>query len=313
MNSNRSLNLFFFILLAFIWGGSFIAIKVIVDFVPPLVGAFLRVLFALVFLSIILRLTKKEVYLPWLVRWRCWLVGIFAMVIPFGFLFWAEQWVSPSIGGILNGTVPIWTYLLGLFFLRHSTFFSIGKAAGLLIGISGIFMIFWPKIHLSGYHYIGGGAAVLVMAISYAISALLNQQVLAGKVKIGFYPNIYHQHVGAVVMFLLLSFLLEKWPNPHLLISSSQLWMACIYLGLIATAVAFLMYYHLIREWGAVRASSIMYAFPITAQIWDFIFFKHVPNGYDLMGMTGILVGLLLIQFSKGTITMRSRQINVNS
>jgi drug/metabolite transporter (DMT)-like permease len=77
--------------------------------------------------------------------------------------------------------------------------------------------------------------------------------------------------------------------------------LASVYLGVVSTAIAFLMYYHLIREWGVVRASSVTYIAPIIALFWDFVFFRNEPGLFEGIGITAILCGVVLIQLTKKT------------
>lgn len=256
--NTKNFNVGWFILLAALWGGSYVAIKVMVIALPPFFSAFLRVGLALFFLTIIFRVMRKDTQVPANLRWRIWLIGIFPMGIPFIFLFWGEQFISPGLAGILCASVPIWAFILSLLFLSKTTSFSAKKLLGLFLGILGVAIIFWPMLAFSGKKpEIIGSIAALIMAVSYAIGALLNQHLLAGK-KVSFHANIYHQTFSSMMLLLIVSLLFEKWPHWHTLIGSPKIWFATLYLALFSTALAWLMYFHLIREWGAVRASSVV-------------------------------------------------------
>ena len=63
----------------------------------------------------------------------------------------------------------------------------------------------------------------------------------------------------------------------------------------ITTALAFLIYFHLIREWGAVRASAVTYVAPIIALFWDYVFFKNVPDRFEIVGVAAVLSGVVLL------------------
>ena len=141
--------------------------------------------------------------------------------------------------------------------------------------------------------------SVLLMAISYAIGNLLNQRMLSGKIKLDFYANIYHQHWASLVFLTLASLCFESLPSKILLLHTPLLWVASIYMGLFSTALAWIIYYHLIREWDAVRASAVMYIVPIMAILWDFIFFHNRPQWTEGLGIITILLGVILIQLPK--------------
>ena len=75
---NKNINYCWFFLLAALWSGSFVGIKAVVLHVPPFFGAMLRVGLALIFLSLIFYFLKKSVTVPFNLRWRIWIIGLFA-------------------------------------------------------------------------------------------------------------------------------------------------------------------------------------------------------------------------------------------
>ncbi len=295
----KQINFILFILLACLWSGSFIAIKVVVEVWPPLFGAAIRVGLAFLSLLIVAALMGKKISLPFSLGWKTWGIGLFAQGIPFLFLFWGERSISPGLAGILNGTMPIWTFILALIFLPKAKNFSIFKIVGLLVGLLGVILIFWPILTFDrNINTLLGASAILVMALSYSISNLLNEIFLKGRTQIDFFANIFNQLCGSLTFLILFSFFFEKWPDGKILFNSSLPWLASLYLGLLATALAFLIYYHLIREWDGVRASTVTYLVPILALLWDYLFFNNEPGRYEILAVIAILTGVILIQFS---------------
>ena len=94
-----------------------------------------------------------------------------------------------------------------------------------------------------------------------------------------FRANVFHQTCGAAIFLLAVSCLTETWPAP----------------GVVLGSPAFLIYFHLIREWGAVRASAVTYVAPIVAVFWDYVFFRTVPRPAELIGVMSILFGVVLL------------------
>ncbi len=295
----NKLNLVLFLVLAGLWSGSFIGIKAVVNVWPPLFGAAIRVGIALICLTILVCSMRKNTYIPYSLRWKVWIIGLFSQAIPFSFLFWGEHLISPGLAGILNGTVSIWTFILSIIFFPRRNSFSIRNLFGLLAGIVGIVVIFWPLLSFDrNTATLLGAAAVLVMAISYAIGGLLNQYFLASKTRIDFFANIYHQHWGSLIFLLAMSALFEKWPTVHVLFAADTPWLASLYLGIFSTAIAWLIYYHLIREWDALRASTVLYVVPALTLIWDYLFYANHPHISEISGVVAILAGVILIQLS---------------
>ena len=91
---------------------------------------------------------------------------------------------------------------------------------------------------------------------------------------------------------------METWPAWTSLLNTNILF-AFFYLGVIATAVAWMIYFYLIREWGAVRTASVMYVVPILAMFWDFVFLHSIPSHSQLLGVAAILIGVTLVQWTR--------------
>lgn len=298
MKNPARINALCFLTLACLWSGSFIGIKVVVDSWPPLFGAAMRVGIALLAITIIIKVLRKKVKVPFALRWKIWCIGLFAQGIPFSFLFWGERIISPGLAGILNGTVSIWTFVLSLIFFPTLTQFSFLKSIGLLIGLFGVAIIFWPILAFdTNLMTLAGTVAILMMAISYAVGNLLNQHFLQGKTRLDFYTNIYHQHCASLVFLIIISSIFEAWPTLGDLKIYAP-WLASVYLGVFSTALAFVMYYHLIREWDGIRASTVMYIVPALTLLWDDLFFGNEPGLAELIGVATVLCGVVLIQLS---------------
>jgi len=266
---------------------------------PPLFGAVVRVGIALLCLMLFIFSTRKNTAIAFSLRWKVWMIGIFSQAIPFTCLFWGERHISPGLAGILNGTVSIWTFLLSIVLLPQLTTYSVRKVLGLLVGIVGVVIIFWPMVTVdNSISTLLGAAAIVVMAISYALGAVLNQYFLSSKSRIDFFANIYHQHWGSLIFLVVISLLFEKWPSASVLFSSHIPWFASLYLGVFSTAIAWLLYYHLIREWDALRASTVLYVVPALTLIWDYLIFGNRPHLTEIMGVVAILSGVILIQLS---------------
>lgn len=296
MMMKLDINFLLFMLLACLWSGSFIGIKIVVESWPPFFGAAIRVGIALLALSGFMIAAGKSTKIAYSLRWKIWLVGLFSQAIPFIFLFWGEQYISPGLAGILNGTVPLWVFLLSLLFFPNMKVFSFLKLIGLMIGMVGVVLVFWPMIFEKNLSLLGGSFAILVMAISYAIGGILNQHIFSRKTPIPFFTNIYHQHWASLSFLVIVSLLFEKWPKITTLFHSSSLWLASLYLGVFSTAIAWILYYRLIRDWGAIRASTVLYIIPVLALIWDYVIYSRVPHLLGLLGVVVILLGIVFIQ-----------------
>jgi drug/metabolite transporter (DMT)-like permease len=300
MNTHTSvksgwLNFILFVCLALLWSGSFINIKVVVEVLPPVFCAMMRVLISLLCLSLLFSLRRKKVLLSASKCWRLWGAGLFTQALPFLFLFFGEQFIAPALASIINSTVSIWALILGTLIFRDFSQWTPIKVSGIILGFGGIMLIFLPFMRGSENSLIGI-LSVLGMALAYAIGGLLNQHVIFKNMQVSFETNLIQQHLSSVLFLLFTSLSLETWPTFSSLFNLKVV-LSFLYLGVMATAIAWMIYFYLIREWGAVRAASVMYIVPVLAIVWDFLFLHLMPPHNELLGMLAILAGVTLIQW----------------
>lgn len=287
-------NYLLFALVGVFWGGSFVAIKYAIGDVPPTLAAWLRVLMGALFLIPIYLVTGKQLTVQASRRWNVWIAGLFAQGLPFAFLFWAEKSVSAGLAGIMNGTVPIWTFLLSLVYLKRLEMVSGRTLLGVALGFVGLIIINYPLIQVGdGSGQALGVLALLGMAICYSIGTIMNRRILAGDNKVDLYANVLQQHLASCVFLLVVT---GVSGNLSLASVTSRSLLAVAYLGICSTAIAWLVFYTLIKEWGAVRASTITYVVPPVALLLDYLFFGNTPSSSAIIGALGILAGVFLIQ-----------------
>lgn len=295
MEFDLIMNIFYFLLLSTFWGGSFIAIGQVVDQLPPFFGALLRVAFALVFLILLFSLMGKKIIAPIRFVWMSWISGLFSIGIPFSLLFWGEQFIEPGLAAILNALVPIFTFVIAVSFTRHDEPFTWNKFAGVLLAFIGTLIIFYPKINLPGHtQELLGSLAVFCMSIAYAIGVILNRHI-AKKTSLSFHVNLVQQHVSSVVYLGIISYLFEPTPTLNNLMHLTII-IPVLYLAVFSTAIAFIIFFHLIKLWGSVKASMVTYVSPLMAIWLDYIFNHNIPNDFEIIGAVSILIGILLTQ-----------------
>lgn len=295
MRSARASDVGLFALLAAFWGGSFVAIKFAVAVLPSGFAATLRVGVALACLTALFKKEGRDLRADFATRRRMWAAGVFAQGLPFALLFWGERRIAPGLAGIVNGTVPLWTFALGAIAGRERDL-APRRLGGLLLGFAGVAVICAPVLAFGGTRDEAlGTAAVFGMAVSYGLGTLLTRAILSGEAKADFRANVYHQHCASLVFLAAWSLTTEPWPPVRLLASSPAALVSVLYLGVCSTAAAFLIYFHLIREWGAVRASAVTYLVPILALFWDWVFFGGRPSVFETAGVAAVLGGVVLL------------------
>ena len=291
------MNLIYFFLISVFWGGSYIAIKVLISEVSPIFAAFMRVSFSGFFLLLFYFLLNKNFTLQRELRWKSWLAGIFIQGLPFGILFWAQKTVSPSLSAILVATVPFWVLSLSYFFLKNDEEVTLPKVLGLFLGFLGVVLIFLPSLKIqSGSGLALAIVAVILVALSYAVGVLITRSLFKSHSGVDFHGNLFQQQLAAIVFLFVVTLFCEKdFPFASLFFSKKAL-AAVIYLSFFSTALAWLLFFRILQVWGSVKTSATTYVCPIVTLILDYIMFDHVLSVNEWIGSVTILLGVILIQ-----------------
>jgi drug/metabolite transporter (DMT)-like permease len=270
-----------FAAMVLVWGIPYLLIKVAVEagLSPPFV-AWGRVALAAVLLLPVAWLRGALRGLG--AHWRPLLVfSVVEIVVPFPLLAAGEQRVSSSLAAILIATVPLLVALYGLHFDRGERL-GPGRLAGLLIGLSGVVALL--GIDVAGRpDELVGAAMVFVTAIGYAFGPLIVKHRLA-----------HVNPLGPVAAALTISALLLT--PPALLSAPRDLPPpdaigAVVVLGVVCSAIAFLLFFALIAEAGPVRASVITYAHPVVALVLGVLLLGERITPATLAGLSLILAG----------------------
>lgn len=294
---SNGIHIALYLLLALIWSGSFINIKIVVDVLPSVFCAMIRVLISLISLCVIFAILRKKVFTIKTNYWKLWIAGLFTQGFPFALLFYGEKFIAPALASIINSSVAIWSLVIGTFVFRDFAQWTLLKIAGVTLGFLGILLIFLPFANENSNNIIGI-VAILGMAISYAIGGLINQHVIFKNMIFDLNTNIVQQHIASVLFLLVTSLTIESWPSVAHILTVKTLF-AFLYLGLISTALAWMIYFYLIKVWGALRTASVMYIVPVFAILWDVLFLHLIPNRNEIIGTVAILIGVILIQWTR--------------
>ncbi len=274
------------------------AINDVAQLLPPLQAGCLRIFIALGTLSLLIFVQKKQFSLPIRLCKKAWLAGFFSHGLPFALIFWGEKHASAAVGGILNASVPIWTLVIGAWFLRTSEKLNFNKILGILLGLSGVCLIFLPRLtHENKTSELLGVLAITGMAISYAIGTLLNKRIFSAYKNIDQFSYLFQQFFASAVVLLILSLSIEGQPDLETVLRPRVL-VSLLYLGICSSTLAFLIYNHLIRKWGAVPASSVTYLIPVSTLILSFLILNKPPDVIEVSGAALILSGIALTRKS---------------
>lgn len=275
-----------FIALSVIWGMPYLFIKVAVTSVSPAVLTCARTgLAALVLLPVVLARGQLRAVLP---RWRWVLVfAVVEIAVPFGLLGTAEQHLSSSLTGLLVAAVPLIGAVLGVV-LRLADRIDRRRLLGLLVGFAGVAAL--VGLDLRGGDLVAGGA-VLIAAAGYATGPIIADRRLADLPSLGVTVAAMGVNCLGYLPWAIAT-------RPHSVVPP-RAWASIAVLGVLCSAVAFVVFFALVAEVGPSRTTVITYLNPAVA----------VALGVSLLGeplTAGILVGFPLVLLGSWLATRRS-------
>ena len=245
-------------ILCLIWGTTWMAIRVLVRDVPPLWSAGVRFTLAAVIMLLVSAVRgSRAPQGPH--QWRAVLVlGITMIAVPFGLIFWAEQFVASSMTAVLYSTMPLCVAALTPWMSKH----SVPRSAifGMVLGAGGIAVLFGQGLTATRGTLLGGVAVLLAVA-SQAYSIHFAKRELSGMDSV--VATGWQFLVGAVAL-VAGSLAMERgrtsqW-TPYAVI-------ALLFLALVGSAVAFGLYYWLLRHVQPYQISTLSLVVPIIAII----------------------------------------------
>lgn len=281
------------LILCGIWGSTWLAIKVGLRDLPPLSFAGIRFVIAVLLiygvvrgLGIALPRSRKD--------WTLiGLTGFLAFTVNYGLLFWGEQYIPSGLASVLQATIPAFGFLIAHFHLPGERV-TPGKVAGVVLGISGVGVIFSDQLSVSGMLALWGSAAIVVGAAACAYANVIvkahcghvHPAVLAGgQMAFGLVPLV----AGGLI--------LEG--NP---IGFNWTWpaIAClVHLAVVGSAVAFLLYYWLVRHMDVTRTMLIALVTPLIAVAVGIVFLGEAISWRLVAGGVCIISGIALINLRR--------------
>jgi drug/metabolite transporter (DMT)-like permease len=245
------------IILAFIWGWSFLFIKVSVEGMSPPTVACARVGLGTLVLLAVLRTQHKSLPTD-RTLWRHFVVAaIFANVIPFTLLAWGEERISSASTAVLNASTPLFTAIIAAVYLKDRL--RPIQTAGLLLGFVGVSVAAGFGGGDLAHSSVSGELAAIVAGASYGVAFTYMRRHLTG-----IEPTV--AAAGQLAVATLLSLPLAVGTS----ISSgihldAHIVLAITLLGVFGSGIAYILNYRVIAELGATRASLVTYIIPVVA------------------------------------------------
>jgi drug/metabolite transporter (DMT)-like permease len=280
-----------FAIIYFVWGSTFLAIRVGVREVPPFLLAAIRFLIAGVVLFVwsIARGERPPTSRQWT---SISLLAVLLFGIDYGLLFWAEQRVPSGIAAVMMAIIPTFMAISEIVFLKTQKL-TVRLAASLLIGLAGVGILMSATLNLGGAPVESLGAIALIVAsISWSIGSVLSRklplpaskvmssgaQMLAG----GIFLSIAATAFGEVRKF-------------HPAAVSREAWLALLYLIVAGSIVAFTAYVWLIHHQSPTKVGTYAYVNPVVAVVLGYFLGGESLGLRTILGAALILVSVIVI------------------
>ncbi|NML14192.1 DMT family transporter [Azohydromonas caseinilytica] len=275
------------IVLAALWGGSFLFMRLAAPAFGASGLAAVRVAVATAVLLPLLGLTQPGALAACRGRWGALtVVGLLNSALPFLCYSFAAQSISAGLASIFNATTPLWGALVAWIWFRERL--DGPRLLGLALGFAGVLGLAWDKASFKAGAQDTGLAvlACLAATLMYGVAANATRRWLTGVPALALATGSQ----GVATLALALPAALA-WPAQP---AGLTAWSAALALGVLSTGVAYVLYFRLIARVGPARATTVTYLIPLFAVLWGFLALQEALTLSMLLGGAVILLGTSL-------------------
>jgi drug/metabolite transporter (DMT)-like permease len=283
-------------LLAIIWGGSFMLSKIAVSEVPPIMVTAGRQAIAAVILVVVAVQSGHRLKASGTDHLVIIASAFFGLALPFSLITWGVQEISAGFAAILMGLMPLMTIVLA-HFLTHDEKMSAQKLIGVVFGLAGLVVLFWPDLVQGTDSQIWRQLAVMAAGVAYAINALLTKRLLHLRPRPMFAVNI----AWSFAMLAAGAVLFESWPSQT---PSAPVLTAILLLGVFPSAVASLIMFRIIARQGASFFGQINLLVPMAGVLWGAIILGERLSANSFFALAVIIFGVAVARWGTRTNTL---------
>jgi drug/metabolite transporter (DMT)-like permease len=276
--------------LAALWGSSFMFIEIALRDLAPSTLILLRMLSGAVTLAVYVVLAGHDLRSMRPYVWPLALLGAGNTAIPFFLIAWGQQYIDSGLASILNASAPLFTALFALGYDRSQRVTGL-RLVGIFLGFAGVVLLVGFELS-GGERAVVGGLAVVAAAAFYGIGGLY-----AGRRFNGLPPALV-----AYGALLWSSLFVAPVGIAQATTPGWEATLSVLYLGVLATGAAYLLYFGLIAGAGASKAVLVTYLVPSLALMYGAFFLDEEVTALAIAGLALVLAGVAL-----GTGTLRGR------
>jgi drug/metabolite transporter (DMT)-like permease len=280
-----------FAIIYFVWGSTFLAIRVGVHEVPPFLLAGIRFFVSGIVLYGWMRF--KGAPSPSRPEWAsATLLGALIFLVDYGCLFWAEQRVPSGIAAVVLATIPVFITLLEIIFLRTQRL-TVRLGLALLAGLCGVAVLTIPSFSFGEVPINRAGAlALLVAAFTWSVATILTRRLTLPASK----PmSAAAQMLTGGAQLFVLAALSGEFAGFHLQTVSAKAWFALLYLIVAGSIVGFTAYVWLLHHESPTKVGTYAYVNPVVAVALGYFVGGEAVGPRTLLGALLVLISVITI------------------
>ena len=287
MREAKLIDLILLLILGIIWGSSFFNIKIATYSYEPFTLATIRVIFACIPLIILCRLKniKLEAFSE---NWKPYaLIGLCNIAIPFTLIAIGTAKINSYLAAMLMSTTPISGSILAHFFTKDEKI-TLLKSVGIILGFSGVIFLFLDKVVINEENFFFA-IITIIGSTFYSIGGLLTLRLK----KKGNENVTTSTTIWSVIFLLPLSLLFESpWNSTPSLLSTLSL----IYLGVVATGIAWLIRFRILTVNGLVFQTQVAYLIPIFGVFFGYFLMDEIITWRVIISLFIIMLGIYIVK-----------------
>jgi drug/metabolite transporter (DMT)-like permease len=277
-----------FLTLGFIWGSSYLFIKIGVGSVPPLTLIAGRLALGAAFLLLVVVLARQEPPRSPRMYGHLFVMALVNIVIPFVLITYGEQSIDSALASILTATVPLTVIVLAPLFLPDERV-TLPKIAGLAVGFAGVILLVAPDLVNLGDADLRGELMLLGAAVAYGVGNVYSRRNVHGLRPM--IPALFQVSFAALLVVPVALVADRPFTDVH---PTPEALFSIVWLGILGSGVAYLAYFTVLRAWGATRTSMVAYLLPVVGIALGAIVLGD-PITLNRIGGTALVIGGIAI------------------
>jgi drug/metabolite transporter (DMT)-like permease len=282
-----------FVVLSFMWGSSYLFIRIGVDEgLRPLTLVMLRLAFGSLLLIGVVVASRQPLPRDLRTYGHLVVMAILSIVTPFWLITYGEQTVDSSLASILNATVPLFTIVIAALFL-HDEPITVNRLVGLGVGFFGVVVLTGGSFGAPGADGVGFGVLALILSsIAYAAGNVYTRRNVRGLPPM---TIAVFQVTFAFVITTVLALLLE---DPLSVTITPTAALSVVWLGLLGSGMAYLLFFRMLGRWGSTRSSLVAYLLPVWGIVLGALVLDETIDAGVLAG-TALVIGGVAVASSR--------------